>query len=69
MNIYNLMPEDAKDAFYQLVLHPVEACANLNDLYVTVALNRLYAKQGRAATNVLAERAEQLYKRDAEITE
>jgi hypothetical protein len=56
------------DAFYQLVLHPIEACANLNDLYVTVAKNRLYAKQGRAATNDLAERARQLFARDAEIT-
>ena len=67
--IYDTIPAEAKDAFYQLVLHPVEACANLNDLYVTVAMNRLYAKQGRAATNVLAERVEELYNKDAEITE
>jgi hypothetical protein len=56
-----------KNAYYQLVLHPVTASANLNDLYVTVAKNRLYAQQGRAATNDLADRARKLFERDAEI--
>ncbi len=63
----NLSPE-YHDAFYQLVLHPIEACANLNDLYVTVAKNRLYAKQGRASANDLAQRAKDLFARDAEIS-
>ncbi|MEP6493469.1 MAG: glycosyl hydrolase 115 family protein [bacterium] len=57
-----------QNAFYQLVLHPVLATANLNDLYVTVAKNRLYASQGRAATNDLADRARTLFDRDAEIS-
>jgi len=60
--------EEYHDAFYQLVLHPVEACANLNELYYTVAKNRLYASQGRAATNSLAQKAQELSARDAEIT-
>jgi hypothetical protein len=56
------------DAFYQLVQHPVEASGNLNALYVTVARNRLYAGQGRAATNAMAARARELFERDAAIT-
>ncbi|MDZ7375132.1 MAG: glycosyl hydrolase 115 family protein, partial [candidate division KSB1 bacterium] len=44
--VYDALPAEYQDAFYQLVLHPVEACANLNELYVTVGKNRLYAKQG-----------------------
>ncbi|HES59987.1 MAG TPA: glycosyl hydrolase, partial [Caldithrix sp.] len=67
--IYDSMPADYKDAFYQLVLHPAEACANLNDLYITAGMNRLYAKQGRAAANPLAERVKELFDKDAEITE
>ena len=47
------LPAADKDAYYQLVLHPVQAMANLQDMYVTVARNRLYAMQGRAATNEL----------------
>jgi hypothetical protein len=59
---------DLRDAYYQLVLHPVLAAANLNELYVTVAKNRLYAQQGRAATNDLADRARRLFDRDAAIS-
>lgn len=66
--IYDSLPAEYKDAFYQLVLHPVQACSNLNELYVTVGKNRLYAQQGRAATNNLAEKAKALFKKDAEIT-
>jgi hypothetical protein len=62
------LPEECRDAYYQLVLHPVAACANVNELYVTIGRNRLYAGQGRAATNDLAEKAGRLYARDAEIT-
>ena len=50
-----------RDAYYQLVLYPILACANLNKLYVTVGKNRLYALQGRAATNALADSARVLY--------
>lgn len=63
------LPVQYRDAFYQLVLHPIQACANLNELYYTVALNRLYAKQGRSATNNMAEKARTLYQRDSEISE
>ena len=66
--IYDSLPTEYKDAFYQLVLHPVIACANLNELYVTVGKNRLYAKQGRAATNILAEESKELFNRDSAIT-
>ncbi|NJM26986.1 MAG: glycosyl hydrolase, partial [Bacteroidia bacterium] len=62
------IPDSRKDAYYQLVLHPVEACANLNDLYYTVARNRLYASQGRTITNDLATRARQLFDRDAALS-
>jgi hypothetical protein len=66
--IYYTMTPEFKDAYYQLVLHPVIACANLNELYVTVGKNRLYAKQGRTATNSLAAKAKELFNKDAKIT-
>ena len=62
------LPEEYDDAFVQLVWFPIKASANLNELYYTVALNRLYAEQGRFGTNELAERARELYARDAELT-
>jgi hypothetical protein len=65
--IYQKIRPELKDAFYQLVLFPVKACANLNDMYVTVAKNRLYAAQGRASANEFAEEAKSLYLKDAEL--
>ena len=68
LRVRDALPAAHRDAYYQLVLHAIVAAANLHDLYVTVARNRLYALQGRASTNVLAERARRLFDRDAEIT-
>lgn len=62
------LPPAYHDAFYELVQHGIEAAANVNALYVTVAKNRQYAAQGRAATNALADRARALFERDAEIS-
>jgi hypothetical protein len=66
--IYNLLPTEYKDAYYQLVLYPVKACANLNELKVTNGKNYLYAKQGRASTNDLAKNVEELFTRDGEFS-
>lgn len=62
--IHNVMPRTAKDAFFQLVVYPVKACAILNKLYVTIGKNRLYAVQGRASTNDLAREARELFRAD-----
>jgi hypothetical protein len=61
------LPAERRDAFFQLVQYPVEASANLNELYATVQANRLHADQGRADTNALAARARELFARDAEL--
>ncbi|UPL51019.1 glycosyl hydrolase 115 family protein [Hymenobacter sublimis] len=62
------LPAQHQDAYFQLVLHPVAACANLNELYYTVALNREAAKNGQANTNALAEKAKALFAKDADIS-
>ena len=66
--VYNALPQEFRDAYYQLVMYPIEASATVNELYVTTALNRLYAKQGRAATNAMAQRAKHLFERDAQLS-
>jgi hypothetical protein len=65
--LFAKLPAEQRDAFFQLVLFPIQATANLNELYYTVARNRLYAEQGRASTNELAEQARKLYARDADL--
>jgi len=61
------LPAADRDAYFELVLHPVLACANLNELYYTVAQNREAAKTNQPNTNALAEKAKTLYAIDAEI--
>jgi hypothetical protein len=59
---------NARDAFFQLVLHPIQACGLVNELYVATARNRLYASQGRASANHFAAKARALFQADAELT-
>ena len=66
--IYDALPSEYQSAFYQLVLYPVAACANLNDLYVSAGRNALYARQGRASANTLAARVKTLFMKDSELT-
>ncbi len=62
-----ILPE-YKDSYFELVLHPVLAGAILNELHITTAKNRLYAAQGRAAANALAEKVEKLFRKDGELS-
>lgn len=62
--IQNELPEEIHDAFYDLVLFPVKASALVNELYVTAGKNALYASQGRALTNEMAQRTEVLFQAD-----
>jgi hypothetical protein len=62
------LPAEWRAAFYELVEHPILAAGNLDALYVLAAKNRLYAQQGRAATNLLADSVRLLFDRDAEIS-
>ena len=65
--IFEMLPQDAKDAFYELVLFPVKACAQVNEMYVAAAKNALYAKQGRATANDLADTVQRLFDADADL--
>jgi hypothetical protein len=66
--LYQLIPAADKAAYYQLVLHPVEACANLNELYYYAAENKLYAMQGRSTTNTTAAKVKQDFEKDSAIS-
>jgi hypothetical protein len=66
--ISKLLPAEYKDAYYQLVLHPVKASAVLNELHITTGRNHLYAAQGRAATNDVAEKVKSLFAQDAALS-
>lgn len=62
------LPASMQDAYYELVLHPVEACANASEMQIAAARNQLYARQGRASTNAEAALVRTLFARDRELT-
>ena len=65
--IHEQLPADQRDAFYELALFPAKASAQVNDLYVAAAKNRLYAQQGRASANDYARQTTALVKADADL--
>ena len=62
------LPAEYKDAYFQLVLHPVKACANLNEMYYHVALNKEAYKNKWEEANGYADKVKQLYENDSLIT-
>lgn len=62
------LPKEYEPSFFQLVLHPVIACANLNELYYQVALNHFYADRGDLRANIAAAKAKDHFTKDSLIT-
>jgi hypothetical protein len=67
-SINSKLPDEYKDAYFELVLHPVKACANLQNLYTAVALNHQLAKENNPLANQYADQAKQYYTNDSLIT-
>ena len=62
------LPAGQQSAYVQLVAHPIRALANLYRLYYAVAWNRRLAALHDPRANELADRAEQAFRRDGELT-
>ena len=63
--INNELPAEYQNAFFELVLHPAKAFANLNELYIAVAENRLYVSKNLIDANYYADRVKELFKNDS----
>lgn len=62
------LDEAYKDAYKQIVLHPVRAMANLYDMYYAVAMNHKLAAEKDLKANEWADYADECFARDAEYT-
>ncbi|MBF9132464.1 glycosyl hydrolase 115 family protein [Plantactinospora sp. S1510] len=63
------LPDGYDDAYYQLVYYQVKASANLYALREAQFTNLLYAAQGRAATNAMAEEAQERFAEDQAMSD
>ena len=66
--INSLLPAELKDAYFELVLHPVKACANLNELYFNARMNKIYATVQDTLANAFADKVKELYIKDSLIS-
>ncbi len=67
--IYDKLDSQYKDPFYQLILSPVEMCANVNEMYIAAGKNKYYADRGASPANFYADRVKILFEKDAELTQ
>jgi hypothetical protein len=59
--IYHQLPREKRDAFFELVLFPAKASAQLNEMYLAANQNAVYARQGRASANDKAAECRALF--------
>lgn len=58
-----------QSAYYQLVLYPVKAVANLHRMYIAQAKNKQLALQGQEAANVFAKKVKEYFAIDKQLTQ
>lgn len=68
--LYDGLQPDYRDAFYELVLHPVQASANLTEMYFETVRNKEAVRTRNAvAANTSAAKVKALFERDQQISD
>lgn len=65
LRLSSRLPEKYRDAYYQLVLYPVDACCNLYEMYYAVAMNKRLAARKDLRANGYADKAKECFSRDS----
>jgi len=59
------LPEDERASYFELIQYPVDACANLTEMYIAAARNAADAKVGNPQANSEAEAVWAMFQKDA----
>ena len=65
LRLWLQLPEKSKDAYFQTVLFPVQAMANLYDMYYAQAMNHYCAERNDPDANSWADRVSECFRRDS----
>ena len=65
LRLYDQIPAEARDFYRQLVLFPVQAMANLYDMYYAQAMNLHLATSNNPDANLWADKVKQCFRRDS----
>jgi hypothetical protein len=63
------LPESERASYFELIQYPVDACANLTEMYITAARNAADARLGNPKANEEAAEVQQMFARDAELSD
>ena len=61
---YLTLPEEMRDAYFQLILFPVQAMANVYEMYYAQAMNHALYKANDPGANYWADKVEACFARD-----
>ena len=64
MRKYMTLPENARDAYFQIILFPIQALANVYEMYYAQAMNHYLYKANDPAANWWADKVEACFARD-----
>ena len=67
LRLFADIPEAARDAYRQAILFPVQAMANLYDMYYAQAMNKVLADANNPDANLWADKVKQCFERDAQL--
>ncbi len=65
LRLYDQVPAEARDFYRQLVLFPVQAMANLYDMYYAQAMNQHLAASKNPDANIWAAKVKDCFRRDS----
>ena len=65
LRLYDQIPAEARDFYRQLVLFPVQAMANLYDMYYAQAMNQYLAASKNPDANLWADKVKDCFRRDS----
>ena len=65
LRLYDQIPSESRDFYRQLILFPVQAMANLYDMYYAQAMNQYLAASKNPDANAWANRVAQCFHRDS----
>ena len=63
------LPEDERASYFELIQYPVDACANLTEMYIAAARNAADARVGNPRANIEADAVRVMFARDAALSD
>jgi hypothetical protein len=63
------LSEDERASYFELIQYPVDACANLTEMYITAARNAADARMGNPRANAEADEVRAQFAKDAELSD